>query len=135
MQLTPITESDYPIIEEWLKDENLLNQVKESNKKADPDKLYEIYILRLSNGDPVGWFSLYNIEPGNTAEFGWTVPDKRGTRIAMKAAIYFVLAAFYIYDLKTVTAFPQTEKAARIMEKAGFVHNVITREILERKWM
>jgi RimJ/RimL family protein N-acetyltransferase len=135
MQLTPITESDHPIIEKWLTDENLLNLVKEANSKADPDKPYEIYILRLSNGDPVGWFSLANIEPGNTAEFGFSVPDKRGSRIAIKAAIFFMIAAFYIYHLKTIYTTPLTNRTAQMAEFVGFKDNIVDLETLERKWM
>lgn len=136
MKITPLTKNDLPIFGEWFaKEPDLLLSALKNNENLNPAKTHETYLLRLNNGEPAGWFSLVNIEPGNTAEFGFAIVDKRARWTIIKTAIYFLIAVFKIHQLKTITVKPSSERVKKMAEWAGFENNIINSGILERKWL
>lgn len=136
MKIAPFTKNDLPILKEWFdKEPAFLSSALKNNENLDPSKIHETYLLRLNNGEPAGWFSLVNIEPGNTAEFGLAIIDKRGRMTAARTVINFLMAVFIVHKLKTIYVKPSSERDKKNNEFIGFENNVITLKALERKWL
>jgi hypothetical protein len=136
VKIAPLTPDDYPAIR------SMLQAFPDVWRKAcafpcQEDVTRTMYLIS-SNEKPAGWIALGKIEPGVKGEFGIAAPSSEGKRIAVKAAVTFMMTAFQVYKFKTIFSIPIDSQAEKALLYVGFTKTndvyEITRETLERKW-
>lgn len=88
MYLSPIRQTDLPVIQKWLSDEGLFHLL--AGEPPPLDRPYHVFAVRLDDGTLVGWASVSNIDLWNLkAEVGLALPHKRarGRSLAVLARL------------------------------------------------
>lgn len=84
MELTPIMTEDWPTVNSWLQDKELLRKVM----VEPPNISLPVFtmLIRLKTGEPVGWIDIFNIDLCNAkAQVGIAIPDDRGRGLSYRA--------------------------------------------------
>jgi len=92
----------------------------------------DVHLLLCDDGEPVGNVSLHHLRDRHgTAEIGyWVAPDHQGQGYATSATRLILDYAFNERGLARVggRAFATNEASQRVLEKAGFVEEGLTRQ-------
>jgi RimJ/RimL family protein N-acetyltransferase len=133
MKLTPPLETDFPTLEKWLADEELLNLIRIDPPRPDMHALTTI--IRLDDDTPVGWIDLFNIDPANLkAEAGIAIPDERGRGLARAAGESFLALAFEVWGMNRIVGriLASNKYAIKCARLFGFVQEGIERQAVCR---
>lgn len=135
MKLTPLTESDTPILNQWYNDPKIAYYML--TEVPNPRHRIISWGIRLDDGTLVGWETLENIDFNNLkAEFGIAIPDKKYRRLAgfaIKQAFFYGfnqlgLNRIYLRPLATnVKPYPDDSR-----DGFGFVREGVERQSVKR---
>ena len=134
MRITEITESDKPLILEWLKDPKIIYFCLTEK----PNLQLSAYNWAVRNGkdELVGWANLFNVDMDNLkAEFGLVLPNQKSMRVGAFATYEVFKFAFCELGLNRVYVRPlasNLKQEGDQRERGGFVREGIERQSVKR---
>ena len=120
MNISPVQPGDSRIVSQWLNNTALMRRA--ASEPPCFERPWYLFLIRLSDGTPVGWVELFNVDIVNRkAEVGIAIPDPRGRGLSLRALRQLCRFAFDVLGLhRLVARIPESNRdVPRLAERLG----------------